>query len=173
MNGRPNDGVVRVTIIIVICAYMMLGQAMIPSGIGWNPHFNLETFAQNPSDSTRYELRIMSIDGFQLSEPLYFVDAGDLLSDEDVHEGRKLISKLGIALHDGNQELISAYRQALESTYFENFVSADYEIVFIDVNPVEKYSLETFMSERIVSQFSHPLADSLTSEPFGFKISTN
>lgn len=173
MNGRPNDGVFRVTIIIVICAYMFLGQAMIPSGIGWNPQFNLKTFAQKPSESTRYELRIMSIDGLELAEPLYFVDAADLLSNDDVHEGRKLISRLGISLHDEDQVLINSYRQDLETTYFANFASADYEIVFIDINPVEKYSLETFTSERIVSQFSHPLADSLTSEPFGIEISTN
>ncbi len=173
MNGRPDNGLFRVSIIVVICAYMMLGQAMLPSGFGWNPQFNLKTFAQAPSDSTRYELRIISIDGFKLAEPLYFLDASDFLSHEDIHEGRKIINRLGIALHADDDSMINDYRTELESTYFKNFVSADYEIIFIDVNPVEKYSLETFMSERIVSQFSHPLIDPHTSQPFGFGISTN
>lgn len=173
MNGRPDDGLFKVSIIVVICAYMLLGQAMIPSGFGWNPQFNLKTFAQKPTETTRYELRFTEINGIELSEPLYFADAGASLSNEDIYEGKKTINRLGISLYKEDGAGIEVYRQELEEIYFGNFESAKYDIVFIDVNPVEKYSLESFKSESIISQFSHPNLDPLASEPPAIPPSTN
>ena len=165
MNGRPDDGLFKVSIVVVICAYFFLGQVMVPSGFGFNPQFNLKTFAQKPTEATRYELRFTAIDGEMLDEPLYFVDASASLSNADIYEGRKIINRLGNALYTEDNVAVNQFRMELESTYFGNFSSADYEIVFIDVNPVEKYSLESFTSERIVSQFSHPIASTIALEP--------
>ena len=173
MNGRPDDGLFKASIIIVVCAYLLLGQAMIPSGLGWNPNFNLETFAKNSTEMTRYELRFTSINGEILSDPLYFMEASELLSNEDIHEGKKIVNRLGISLFNEDQASVELYRQELEETYFLNFATAEYDIVFIDVNPVEKYSLETFTSERIISHFSHPHLDPLTIEPHSFDIFAN
>ena len=173
MNGRPDNGLFKASIIIVICAYMMLGQLMLPSGIGWNPQFNLKTFAQKNNEASRYELRFTSIEGVELAEPLYFLDAADMLTSDDLHEGRKIINRLGIALFDNDLDGIEQVRLELEEVYFGNFVSANYDIVFIDMTPVEKYSLEAFTSERIVSQFTHPLANPLTLDQFSADPFTN
>ncbi|MEM8858521.1 MAG: hypothetical protein AAGD96_09375, partial [Chloroflexota bacterium] len=88
-----------------------------------------------------------------------FIDGGDFLSDSDISEGKRIITRLGIALFNEDLVEVNKQRLLLEDTYFQNINSADYEIVFIDVNPVEKYTLESFTSERVVSQFSHPMAD--------------
>ena len=164
MNGRQNDSLFKVSIIIVVCAYFMLGNAMFGSGISWTPQFNINTFTKTQVEKTRYDLRLTEIDGSTLESYIYFADAGELLSDEDIYDGRSLVNRLGHALYRDDVVVANELRREFEATYFANFQSAEYDVVFIDINPVEKYSLETFTSERIISQFSHPLGDAIAYE---------
>lgn len=161
MNGRPDDGLFKGSVVVVICAYFFLGQLLVSGGFSWSPQFNLKTFAKRSGETTRYDLRITEIDGVRFDEPIYFSDAGNILTDQDIVEGKSIINKLGNALYNDNLADVSQYRMELETVYFGNFDTAKYEIIFLTVNPVEKYSLNSFISERILTQFSHPMAETV------------
>ncbi|MEM9777819.1 MAG: hypothetical protein AAF902_24800 [Chloroflexota bacterium] len=161
MNGRPDDSLFKGSILVVVCAYFFWGQVFLSGSFSWSPQFNLNTFSKRSAETTRYELRLTEVDGNQFEEPVYFSDASDILTDKDIAEGKSLINKLGIALFDENAAEVNLHRRELERTYFGNFETAKYEIIFIDVNPVEKYSLESFRSERLVSEFNHPMAETI------------
>lgn len=164
MNGRQDDNLFKSSIIVVICAYFLIGNFVLGSGFSWSPNFNIFSFAQRPTEVTRYELKFTKIDDELLEEPLYFSDMGELLSNEDLYEGKRLVNRLGHAIYSDDFVAISRLNAELEDVYLADFESAEYEVVFIDTDPVEKYNTGEFRSEQILSSYSIPLSESIAAQ---------
>ena len=164
MNGRQDDNLFKASIIVVICVYFLLGNFLLDSSMSWVPRFNPSFSRQRPVEVTRYELKFTEINGERLEEPLYFADMRDMLSSDDVYEGKRLINRLGHAVYSNDVVAISALNTELEKIYLAAFESAEYQVVFIDTDPVEKYNTGSFRSERVLSSYVIPLGEPIAAE---------
>ena len=134
------------------------------SGFSWSPTFNVFSFAERPAEVTRYELKFTAINGELLEEPLYFADMGELLSSEDIYEGKRLVNRLGHAIYSNDVVEISKLNSEIETVYLASLESAEYEVVFIDTDPVEKYNTGMFISEQVLSSYTIPLGESIAAQ---------
>ena len=137
---------------------------MLGPGLNWSQNFNITALGKRPAEVTRYELKFIEINGEPQEQPLYFADMGEMLSNDDVYEGKRLINRLGHAIYSNDVVAVSALNAELEDVYLSDFESAEYEVVFIDTDPVEKYNTGSFTSERVLSRYSIPLGEPIASE---------
>lgn len=153
MNGRQNDQLFQFSLIVLLCSYIVLGNNSFY--MGWVPSFDLFAFGKPQKEVSRYTLKFHSINGESFMDPLYFEDAGDWLDNGNIAEGKRIVNRLGIALDQADEQSAVEQHQILIDEYLDFFESVDYEIILLVVNPVEKYSTESYVAEQSVRFFSH------------------
>ena len=159
MNSQQDN--FKVSVILVLSIYFLIGNFFLSSGSGWIPNFNLASFGKQPAEVSRYELKFSQIDGQQLAEPIYFSEMNGMLGSEDIYEGKRLVNRLGHALFIEDYPTAISLSKQLEREFLSTLGEAEFEVVFIDTDPVEKYSLDSFVSERVLSSFQLPLGESI------------
>lgn len=153
MNRRQNEHFFQISIVTLLCAYAIIGNNAINFNLGWFPTFKLSYFTKAPDVVSHYTLRFTEINGEMLDEPVYFDQAGAWIENRKIADGEELINQLGIALHADDEVHAADLHARLIKEYFYSLDSAEYEILFLVVNPVEKYSLNSFTAEQHIGAF--------------------
>lgn len=162
MNGRQNEQLFQISLIVLLCAYVLIGNGALNFGVGYLPSMNFSILAKEPNEVSHYALRFQSINGEPLDEPVFFDDAIDLLDNRNIRDGERLINRLGIALHQADDSTASELHTVLIDEYLQIFESVEYDILLLVVNPVEKYTLETFTSEETIGSFTYSSSNQIS-----------
>ncbi|MEM7798078.1 MAG: hypothetical protein AAF633_02715 [Chloroflexota bacterium] len=155
MNGRQNDQLFQISLILLLCAYALIGNNAINFGAGWFPSYNFSILAKEPNEVSHYTLRFHAINGEAFENPIYFNEARELLGNQDIPDGERIINRLGIAIHQSDEPAVSELHSTLIEEYFQLFDSAEYEIMLLVVNPVEKYALDSFTTEESIRLYTY------------------
>ncbi|MFK7800107.1 MAG: hypothetical protein AB8G95_00615 [Anaerolineae bacterium] len=161
MNSQQDN--FKVSIVVILCAYFLFGNVMLDSQFSWSPNFGLASFGKTTTEVSRYELKFTQIYGEALAEPIYFADMDSMLASDDIYDGKRLVNQLGHAIFTNDISAASRLSSKLEREYLWPLGKAEFEVVFIDTDPVEKYSTNSFISERVLSTYQIPLGEPIAS----------
>ncbi|MEM7798694.1 MAG: hypothetical protein AAF633_05860 [Chloroflexota bacterium] len=87
---------------------------------------------QSSAVSAHYDLRILSIDGVTLENPLYFSESSEQFIRDPLfnrESGMRLIRKIGLSISDDHNKKLEVYQFELHENYFSQLQSMEYEIV--------------------------------------------
>ena len=151
---NKNDKWFQIALLAVIALYGMVGNAgSLFTGFEFpQPKFSSLALARY-SERSGYTLRFLEIDDEMLSTPLYFNELAEQLDFDDRPAARRLISKLGNAAFAQDSAEVETLRAELEQRWLSELNSADYELIFRVINPVERFTMEEGVAEQILATF--------------------
>ena len=151
---NKNDKWFQIVLLAVISVYGFLGNggSLLSSFSLPQPKFSSLALARY-SERSGYTLRFLEIDDEMLSTPLYFNELAEQLDLDDRPAARRLIGQMGSAQFDGDSALVESLRAELERTWLSELNSADYELIFRVINPVERFTMDESVAEQILAKF--------------------
>ena len=160
MNPRQ-DKLFNVSLIALLAIYAILTQAAQLTGGFGIPRIELPIEPRQPAEVSGYTIQFTSLDGRQLNPAKSLEAHLDLLEIETAPQIKRLANRLGIAYVKGATDDLATLQAEFEQMVLEGAISAEYQLVLRVVNPVEKYNLESYVSEEIITsfQFAQGVAD--------------
>ena len=110
---------------------------------------------KNAAEPAHYTLQFHKIDGERLATPLYFDVLADEIGLEDAVAGERLINRMGIAYYAEDFELGDMLLNEFEQSYLGGMDSAEFDLVLLVFNPVERYSLNSNVAEQKLASFQY------------------
>ena len=165
MNPRQ-DKLFNVSLIALLAIYAILTQAAQFTGGFGIPHIELPIQTRKPAEVSGYTVQFTSIDG-QRFDPAQSLEVHlDSLEIETAPQIKRLANRLGIAYFEGAADDVATLQAEFEELALEGLISAEYQLVLRVVNPVEKYTLDSYVSEEILTsfQFAQGVADCTTAQ---------
>ena len=120
------------------------------------PFFVWELFSRvPPAERESYGLRFVSVNGDLLGAPMYFEEAGAYLPTSHSPEAQQIIRQMGQALAAGQPLGVAFNRDILETRHMQQLTSADYEIVRVRFDLLERFDCpDCYLEETPVAQFT-------------------
>lgn len=153
MNNWQNNLGFQLSLVLILAVYAVLFNVG-AVGFGWFPSFDMSPQVVEYEESTHYDLRFTEVNGIALDPPVYFSEADEWVPENSIFDGRRLINRLGIAAHQDDMIEVRQLEREFVRAYAAQLISAEYQIVLIVKNPVEKYHLEEYFSEELIETFS-------------------
>lgn len=121
------------------------------------PFFSWELFSHiPPPEITSYGIRFSSANGQTLTPPIYFEEAKHLTPYADSVDAFVTIQSLGQAVEQSDQSKMMATQQLIQSAYFGELTSANYQLVRRRFDLLERWQLNQYAQENVLTDFSYP-----------------
>lgn len=119
------------------------------------PFFVWELFSRVPrAERESYALRFVEVNGDPLDTPVYFEKAGAFLSMSHSPDAQVVIRQIGEALAAGQPFRMTSNRDILEARFMDRLTSAEYEIVRIRFDVLDRIDCDCFIQETPIAQFT-------------------
>ncbi|MEZ5139356.1 MAG: hypothetical protein R2702_10535 [Acidimicrobiales bacterium] len=117
------------------------------------PVFNWSLFSEIPDRTfSDYSVRLTSVDGRDLPEPVYFEAARAQLPRLYQNPGGyRLIQQLGSAIDRGDDAAAEGFDAALDERWLEEVDVAEYEVVRRTFDILERRSCDCFTEETVIA----------------------
>ena len=135
MNPKQ-DKLFNASLLALLAIYMVVTQ--LAGSIGM-PRFDYIFAGPRPDDTSGYTVRVTALDGETMSAPT-------LIESE-------LVTQLGIAYFSEAWDEVTALRSEFEQMALDDATSAEYDLIWRVINPIERYSLESNIVEKILATF--------------------
>ncbi|MEM7331236.1 MAG: hypothetical protein AAF490_04020 [Chloroflexota bacterium] len=116
------------------------------------PFFNWSLFTKVPNEKHDFGLRLLTVDGEPLSEPIYFEEADAWFDEAHSIVAYQAIQQFGSAVREADETTIEEIRPFVESTYLEN-QTVRYELVRRTYLPISRVQTGAFVNEEVLGQF--------------------
>lgn len=119
------------------------------------PFFAWELFSRvPPAEQEAVALRFVEINGEVLDPPVYFEKADTWLSNSRSPTAYHVIRQLGSALEQSQLMRAAIKRELLESRFMQDVRTAEYEIVKVRFDILERFECDCYIEEMPLARFT-------------------
>lgn len=121
------------------------------------PFFAWTLFRVVPQpEASAFRVRITAVDGKTLAAPLFFDEAGPIVSKNQTLNYRFIEEALGKAVAAQDSARIEAARRSIEDSFTANQVR--YEVIEVNYRTIEYWKTRTYDTLRVLASFETPRA---------------
>jgi hypothetical protein len=119
------------------------------------PFFNWSLFSFSSSESAQYALRVRSVDGQMLAQPrLYYDMTGTFAHARQRNINvSKVVQGLGDAVGQKKPQAADEMRRMIERRFMADVHAAEYDLVLLHFNPIDRLRTGAIKSERVVASY--------------------
>lgn len=119
------------------------------------PFFNWSLFSVSSAERAQYALRVHSVDGKPLKEPRLYYDMTGTFAharQRDINVS-KVVQALGHAVGQKKPQVADNQRRMIEQRFMADVHAAEYDLVLLHFNPIDRLRTGAIESERVVASY--------------------
>ena len=119
------------------------------------PFFNWSLFSVSSNERTISVIRFDSINEKPLPSPRLYYDMGEIFAYAKQRDSTvwKTVETLASAIQHDDQEMISRARKLIEDRYMAELKSADYAVVRLTYDPIERLRFGTVKDSAVLATY--------------------
>lgn len=119
------------------------------------PFFNWSLFSVSSAERAQYALRVHSVDGKPLEAPRFFYDMPGTFAharQRNINVS-KVVQDMGRAVSQKRPQTADEKRRMIEQRFMADVHTAEYDLVLLHFNPIDRLRTGAIKSERVVASY--------------------